>query len=93
MPTPTENKFVAVILASFRGSVGGAWSDGMLNEKMIRAIINGIAFELVNDQDETTDLRRVFVKIEAARTEATTRVLAGDVGKGHSFRAKPVFGR
>lgn len=88
---PPENKFVAVILTEFRGSYLGAWSEGMMSEKAIRAAVRATAFSILAEQDEATDLRRVIVKLESAVEVVMGMLAAGDAGTGPSARVRPLF--
>ena len=86
-----DNKFIAVLLTSFRAGYLGAWSEGLLTEKSIRTALRAAAFAVLAEQHEEADLRRVLAKLEDALEECLRRILAGDVGKGPSARVRPLF--
>ena len=80
--TAPHNKFVKCILDEFRGVYGGAYSNDCLSPKLIATIVRSIAFGILAEQDEATDLNRVMIKMGEAVAVATARILSGDVGTG-----------
>jgi len=90
---PEENRFIAVILTEFRGSYGGAWTDGVLSTKQVRSAVRAIAFDILSDQADNpgADLRAAFLKLEDAAAGAFDSLARGDAGTPVTARVRPVF--